>query len=156
MATIGRLSLMAPVEPKKRASEAEHPAVGGHQPVARPAGRGGHGHDRLVELHPAGGAEEGRTPEAEDAAVGGHEPRPGPGAGGGRVGLRVGGTAGIGDRRRRRQNAGHRRRGGHEAAQATPTAVGATDGAHLLFQFTARPSGSCPFGVYVLSAKIPV
>src|SRR2546427_741455 len=101
MPTTGRNRVTAPVEPRNWASPkaktppsaatieypnpaggAEEagvavgadPAVRCHQPVAGVGGRGGHGHDGLVEADVARRAEEGRGPEGEDAAVPGRGP----------------------------------------------------------------------------------
>ena len=55
-------------------AEAEHAAVGGHQPVALAVGGGGHAHHGPVEAQGAGGPVEAGVAEAEDAAVRGHQP----------------------------------------------------------------------------------
>ena len=44
-------------------AEGEHPAVGGHQPVPAPVGRGGHADDGLVQVHGPGGPVELRLPK---------------------------------------------------------------------------------------------
>ena len=65
---IGLFSLMAPVEPKNAGvTEGEDAAVGGHQPVALARRGGRHAHDRLVQLHRSGRAEEAGVTEGEDA-----------------------------------------------------------------------------------------
>src|SRR5882762_9514844 len=58
----------------ERDVEGEDAAIGGDEPVAGSVGGGGHGHDRLVELHAAGGSVKGGVAEAEDAAVAGDHP----------------------------------------------------------------------------------
>ena len=55
-------------------AEGEHPAVGGHLPVAAALGGGGDPHDGLVEGLSAHGAVEGGVTEGEEPAVGGHLP----------------------------------------------------------------------------------
>ncbi len=62
--------------------EGEHPAVGGHQPVAASVRGGLDAHDGLVQVHGTGGPVEAGVPEGEHPAVGGHLPIPEPVAGG--------------------------------------------------------------------------
>ena len=64
-------------------AEREDPAVGSSQPVALPARRGRHAHDRLHGGIAADAAVERRVTEGEDAAVGGDEPVALPGRRGG-------------------------------------------------------------------------
>ncbi len=140
-------------------AEAEHPSVGGREPVAGARRRGGDGHDRLVEAHPARRTEEPGAAEAEHAAVGSHQP----GARGGREAGAVGGRArllsapggpGVSPTSQLRSRLTSRERWpappwrpqDRPGDSETPSAAGATDGAHLPSQFTAATCGSCRFG----------